>query len=108
MIERTVSATEARVHFGELLDAVAEKGDAVIVERAGRPLAVVVSIDEWRRRRSTDAGGRWTGVDEMMRAHWAYMREKYGDTLNDIDWAEEIRAGREERDEQIINAVLGR
>jgi prevent-host-death family protein len=107
MIERTVTATEARVHFGELLDAVAEKGDAVIVERAGRPLAVVVPIDEWRRR-SPDAGGRWTGVDGMMRAHWAYMREKHGDTLNDIDWAEEIRAGREERDEQILDAVLGR
>jgi prevent-host-death family protein len=107
MVERTISATEARVHFGELLDSVSKRNDVVFVERAGVAQVVVVSVDEWQRR-CQRASDPWAGVAEMMAEHWAYMREKYGDTLDHIDWAEEIRAGREERDEQIRNGVLGR
>ena len=34
---RTVTATEARVHFGEMLRIVREQGGTVIVERPGSP-----------------------------------------------------------------------
>ena len=44
--ERRVSATEARVRFGELLDAVTARHDVVFVERAGREGAVGVSVTE--------------------------------------------------------------
>jgi prevent-host-death family protein len=105
VVERRVSATEARVHFGELLDGVTKRNDIVFVERSGVVQVVVVSIEEWQRQTANDP---WAGVAEDMEEHWAYMREKYGDTLDNVDWAEEIRAGREERDEQILNAVFGR
>jgi prevent-host-death family protein len=44
---RTVSATEARVHFGEVLRGVVDKGETVVVERSGKPRAVVLSITEY-------------------------------------------------------------
>ena len=51
---KTVSATEARVHFGELLRGVTERGDTYLVERSGTPLAVKPLQLRSRRRR---AGG---------------------------------------------------
>ncbi len=46
---RHISATMARVRFGELLDAVKERGETVIVEKSGEPLAAVIPISEYRR-----------------------------------------------------------
>lgn len=108
MVERRISATEARVHFGELMDTVAKRNDVVFVERAGVAQVVVVSVEEWQRR-CEEKSDRWAGVAEMMEEHWAYMDdEKRAGRLKDFDVVEELRAAREERDEQILNAVLGR
>jgi prevent-host-death family protein len=46
MLKR-MNATEARVHFGEVLRAVDSRGDRVIVERDGRPVAAIVPIREF-------------------------------------------------------------
>jgi prevent-host-death family protein len=46
---RHISATEARVRFGELLDAMRDRGETVIVEKSGEPRAAVVPIAEYRR-----------------------------------------------------------
>jgi prevent-host-death family protein len=43
---RTMTATEARVHFGELLDTV-KTGERVVVEKSGRPVAVFISPQEY-------------------------------------------------------------
>jgi len=48
-IVHTMSATEARVHFGWLLRRVAECGETVIVEHRGKPKVVFVSIPEYER-----------------------------------------------------------
>jgi prevent-host-death family protein len=39
---------EARKHFGELLESVYYRGEAVTIERAGKPMAVVIPAAEWR------------------------------------------------------------
>ena len=44
---RVITATEARIHFGELIREVVEKQQAVIVERGGKPQVVVLSINEY-------------------------------------------------------------
>jgi prevent-host-death family protein len=44
-----MSATEARVHFGEVMRRVSETKEAVIVERAGRPQVAIVPMDEFQR-----------------------------------------------------------
>jgi prevent-host-death family protein len=46
---RHISATDARVRFGELLDAIKDRGETVIVEKSGEPLAAVIPISEYRR-----------------------------------------------------------
>jgi prevent-host-death family protein len=104
-MERVMSATEARVHFGEVLKAVAEQGDTVIVERAGQRLAVVVPLSDYEHLRSRN---RWDGFAERMRKYREYLEaERAAGRVHDseIDVAELIRQGREERDEQLRDAL---
>ena len=54
-MEKTVSAYEARRNFGKYLQDVAAKGNNIVVERHGEPVAVVVPVSvykQWQRRRS--------------------------------------------------------
>lgn len=44
-----MSATEARVHFGEVLERVAREGEPVIVRRGSRAVAVIISFDAYQR-----------------------------------------------------------
>jgi len=46
-VER-IQATEARVHFGQLMRRVCSQGP-VLVERAGQPLVVVLSVADYER-----------------------------------------------------------
>ena len=63
---RHISATVARVRFGELLDAVRGKGETVIVEKSGEPLAALVPIAEYRRlTRRVLPQEFWDGVQEV-------------------------------------------
>jgi len=41
-MKRTISAGEARKRLGELLEGVYYRGDEVVIERAGKPMAVVI------------------------------------------------------------------
>lgn len=52
---RKVSAMAVRDRLGQLLEEVYYKGDAVIIERAGRPMAVLVSPAEYERLRARRA-----------------------------------------------------
>ncbi|HEV2780110.1 MAG TPA: type II toxin-antitoxin system Phd/YefM family antitoxin [Actinophytocola sp.] len=108
MAERTISATEARVHFGEVLDSVVQNLDIVYVQRGGRLAAVILSIEEWKRHQQQKRDP-WEGFMEEMEEHWAYLAEaRKAGRLKDFDAAEVIRAGREERDEQLLGDLLGR
>lgn len=107
MAERTISATEARVHFGELLDSVTHNGDVVYVERAGVPQVVVIPIALWKQHRKSDP---WAESLHHMEEYWAFLEEerKAGRTKGGhVDVEEIIRKGREERDEQILGDLLG-
>jgi prevent-host-death family protein len=41
-VKRRVSAVEARKRLGEILEGVYYRGDEVVIERAGKPMAVVI------------------------------------------------------------------
>lgn len=54
---RTTNALAARKNFGQLLEEAYYRGDQIIVERAGKPMAVIVSIEEfenWQTEREQD------------------------------------------------------
>ena len=95
-MQKTISATEARVHFGEVLRQV--QTAPVIIERGGQPLAVLVSKQEYDRLAgSTD----WREGVEISRRKIAERLD--GQELPDP--AEMIRKAREIRDEQIADAL---
>ncbi|MGH3599679.1 MAG: type II toxin-antitoxin system Phd/YefM family antitoxin, partial [Pseudonocardiaceae bacterium] len=103
--ERRVSATEARVRFGELLDGVTTSHDVVFVERAGKEVAVVVSVEDWEaacRGRSD----KWARANAMLAEYHERLRAEGAiERLKDFDVEEAIRAGRDERYEQIYGRV---
>jgi prevent-host-death family protein len=41
-MKRKLSAVEARTKLGEILEGVYYRGDEVVIERAGKPMAVVI------------------------------------------------------------------
>lgn len=51
-MRQVVSATEARIHLGELIRQVVERKEPVIVERGGRPQVVVLPLDVYERLRA--------------------------------------------------------
>lgn len=98
--ERRVSATEARVHFGELLDGVTNRHDIVFVERAGKEVAVVVSLEDWEAARAGRAD-KWTRANAMLaELHERLRAEGAVEPLKGVDVLAAIRVGREERDEE--------
>ncbi|PZS16709.1 MAG: hypothetical protein DLM60_15065 [Pseudonocardiales bacterium] len=103
--ERRISATEARVRFGELLDGVTASHDVVFVERAGKEVAVVVSVEDWEaacRGRSD----KWARANAMLAEYHERLRAEGAiERLKDFDVEEAIRAGREERYEQLYPRV---
>jgi prevent-host-death family protein len=44
-LKRKLSAVDARKRLGEILEGVYYRGDEVVIERAGKPMAVVISAD---------------------------------------------------------------
>ncbi|HEY7036852.1 MAG TPA: type II toxin-antitoxin system Phd/YefM family antitoxin [Thermomicrobiales bacterium] len=99
---KAVSATEARVHFGELLRGVTERGETYLVERSGTPLAVVIAVEEYERlRTSQDAIPDWERqLDELH----DLIRRRHGDRAVP-DAVELVNAGREERDAELLAAL---
>lgn len=100
---RTITATEARVHFGETMRRVVGDQETVIVERAGKPQVVILATEEYQRLRGEESStGDWW--DRAMRSRERIAEELDGRPLPDV--AEWIRAGREERDAQILTRVI--
>lgn len=94
-----MSATGARVHFGELMRRVVEGQEPVILERGGKPQVVVLSVAEYERLR-----GEMAEPDDWWeRARRS--RERVAQDLNGRpfpDVTELIHDMREERDAQIL------
>jgi prevent-host-death family protein len=98
-MERTMPATEARIHFGEVLREVAEEGYRIIVERSGEPQVVILSVAEYERLRAGQGTTRWK---ELVREARARIKDDLGG--RELTAPEEIiRRMREERDEQLVD-----
>jgi prevent-host-death family protein len=96
-VPRVVSATEARVHFGELIRRVAERHETVYVERGGKPQVVVLAIADYERLLSAGEHGGWLARARKARDQ---VQAEIGDrTLPAVE--DLIQHMREERDEQL-------
>jgi prevent-host-death family protein len=97
-MERRISATDARIHFGELMRDVVEKKEHVVVERSGEPHVVVISVDEYARLRAAQE------KQEDWRELVGQAREQVRADLDGRELTppeEVLRQLREERDERL-------
>ena len=106
---KTISATEARIHLGEVLDQVETQGSRVVIERAGKPVAMLISIEDSRALNEPK-----TDIEALIerarrnRESIAAWRAKHrpGEPFPDI--TEMIHEMREERDAQLLDNLLRR
>ncbi len=97
-----VSATEARVRFGELLRRVGEERETYIVERAGEKQVVVLSIDEYE---ALVSAARGAGRRDAVAAAYALgqrIRARRGEAAM-ASPEEVIRSDREARDRDLAD-----
>ena len=95
----TMSATEARIHFGELMRRVVEKQESVVVEHSGKPHVVVLSVDKYRRLLAAQEEREdWRELVRQAREQvQADLGERELTPPDDV-----LREMREERDEQLV------
>jgi prevent-host-death family protein len=95
---RVVSATEARIRFGELMRQAVESHEAIIVERGGKSHVVVMSMEEYERLRKGQRHDEWKELVQQARdqieAHLG------GRTLPASE--EILKQLRQDRDEQLL------
>jgi prevent-host-death family protein len=95
---RVVSATEARIRFGELMRQAVENHETIIVERGGRSHVVVMSVEEYERLLKRQQQGAWR---ELVLGARAQIQAELGDRT--LPRPEEILDQiREGRDEQLL------
>ncbi len=98
-MNRTVSATDARIRFGEIMRRA--KSGPVIVERDGKPEVVIISKQQYDSLIKKGSKPDWR--KKLEETHELIRRELDGRTLPDP--AEMLRLAREERDEQLLNSL---
>lgn len=91
-MEKTIGAFDARRHFGQLIEEAFYRREHFVVERSGRPMAVIVPIDEYRKWQQL-AKTRLFGLLEQA---WQHSEGVPSDELEQ-DATEAIRALREEQ-----------
>ena len=93
LMEKTISALEARKKLGQVLEEVFYQGNQFIVERAGKPMAVVVPVSQYRK---------WKERREQFFAMIDEVRERNKDIPSEVIEAEveeavrEVRRGKQE------------
>jgi prevent-host-death family protein len=97
-VGRVVSATEARIRFGELMRQAVENHETIIVERGGKSHVVVISVEEYERLLRRQQQGDWK---DLVRGARAQIQTDLGGRI--LPRPEEILDQvREGRDEQIL------
>jgi len=97
---RVVSATEARIRFGELMRRAVEEGEAVIVARGGKPYVAILPFSEYERLKEREKERGWEEtVRKILAVGAAIKAARKGEPLPP---PEEVIGGmRKERDERL-------
>ena len=101
--EPRIPATDARVHFGELLQHVTETEETVVVERNGHEIAAIVPIGAYRRQQG--------GLVDDWRAELRAVQDEFRRVLDPtvpINAADLIREGHDESDAWMDDALSRR
>ena len=99
-MEQTVTATEARIHLGELMRQVRDEQQTVIVERNGDPQVVIVSLAAYRRMKAAEAQQLSTR-ERIERVRAQITADLAGRPLP--SFVELLQEMRDERDDHLLN-----
>ncbi len=91
---KTVTALDLRKKLGSVLNSVAEKHEPVTITRANKPLAVIISPDEYRDK--VEKGDRGRKLRELSARMDAWKKEHRKEARG-IDVVKAVREGRERR-----------
>jgi prevent-host-death family protein len=69
MVTRRISAKEARSNFSDLLGSVRYSGDPVIVEKKGKPFAVLISPEDFERYQQIARERLFETIQEVRKAN---------------------------------------
>ena len=95
---KTISATEARIRFGEVMRQVVERHEAITVERNGKPSIVLLSVSEYERLQNKKPQ-EWESL--LAETHELIRSERSERPLAPVE--DIIREIREERDEKFLD-----
>lgn len=102
---RTISATEARVHFGEVMRRVIEQDETVVVEKAKKQGMVLLSMAAFEKLSARhEPASKNAYLERAREVRTLISRETQGRTLPSVD--ELIRLSREERDDELTHLAL--
>jgi prevent-host-death family protein len=79
-MNHTVSALEVRKNLGEVLNRILYRGEEIIVERKGKPVAKIVPVKQ------TIAKARKVNIEDAatIRKSWARYQNEIGEALHNI------------------------
>lgn len=104
MLTRRMSARDARANFSELLGTVYYTKEPVIVERKGKPFAVVISPEQFERLQKEDRAD-WTRLDQLAERN---ADQDPDEVLQDVTAVvEEVRQEHYEKEHQAKTAKRG-
>ena len=92
IMERKITATEARAHFSELMQSIKKDQNPVIVEKSGKAQVVILSIEHYQRLNESK-NQDW--LRQLEQAHALIEKELKGKTLpNPSELIEKMRTER--------------
>ncbi len=77
-MKRHVSAVDARKRLGEILESVYYRGDEVIIERAGKPMAVVIPAQQYERLQRDR-----NRIIELIEMNWEHNKNVPSEEIED-------------------------
>jgi prevent-host-death family protein len=90
----TLTTMDLRKNMGEILDKVAENNEPVMISRANKPLAVILSITEYEEK--VQKKNRVQRLETISVAMDAW-RERNRKTTGKVDAVKAVREGRDAR-----------
>ena len=99
-MERVISATEARIRFGEWMRRAVEHNETIVVQRGGRPYVVLLSFEAYQRLQPARQEHWEQTRQQLHRLRQALYQHLQGRPLEPPP-EDLIRQMREERDAQL-------
>lgn len=102
----TINALKIRTKLGSILDSVAQKGETYIIQRMGKPMAVIIPYQNFDFK-AQESKKRQERIQKAINSI-NYWRKKNINKYWTTDSAIIIRRMRDERSQHLLDVVEGR